>query len=362
MMDLTLLPILLLAAPSVISPLHQHAALTGRPSFMDAFLLCLGMQMPLSPSALNEGEYPAVAAMTSGYVFRVENQAMVMFLQRVGRTGHLVTLDVLSDDAQISGRSFLGLLPLVPIAIGILLGPLGLILSAVAFIVLFPRFFFYKSFCIPALLLACGLMPVHTDWFLVLSVTLLLLSRLLLIISLRAKTAPSWHGALEGDTKGDLLILLSQDRWIRMRGLVDDLKAVTSGSWLREPRNPALMEAFEWTARALIYVAVVTLANTKRENKIVLILGLLFGHGVLVVSNARRKELKLNDRKVKMSSEEGSIKSYSRRLELAEELVKETGRSDWAIRLGMINPEQVDPVSTGAGSSAQDPGHETVTM
>lgn len=73
MMDLTLLPILILAAPSAISPLHLHAALTGRPSYMHTFLFCLGMQTSLAPTTLNEGEYPAVAAMTIGYVFRVEN-------------------------------------------------------------------------------------------------------------------------------------------------------------------------------------------------------------------------------------------------------------------------------------------------
>jgi hypothetical protein len=42
-------------------------------------------------------------------------------------------------------------------------------------------------------------------------------------------------GALEPGVKGDLLVLLSQDRWVRIRGLVDDLKAVASGSWLRKP-------------------------------------------------------------------------------------------------------------------------------
>jgi hypothetical protein len=41
-------------------------------------------------------------------------------------------------------------------------------------------------------------------------------------------------GALEPGVNGDLLVLLSQDRWVRIRGLVDDLKAVTSASWLRE--------------------------------------------------------------------------------------------------------------------------------
>ncbi|KEF63830.1 uncharacterized protein A1O9_01808 [Exophiala aquamarina CBS 119918] len=331
MLDLTLLPILILAAPSVIPPFYLHAALSGRPSYSDIFLLCLGMQTPLSPTALNEGEYPAVAAMTTGYVFRVENQAMVMFLQRVGRTGHLVTLEVVSDPAGESGRRLTR-----------------------------PRF--HMSFWISALLLACGLRSVRADWFLVSSVSLLLLSRLLSIISLRAKTAPSWHGASEPGTEGDLLILLSQDRWVRMRGLVDDLKAVTSGSWLHEADNPVVMQAFEWTARVLVYLAVVILANATRENKMILLADLFISHGVLVFSNAQTKGLRLNSRKINISSNEGSIKSYNRRLDLAQDLVKEIGRSDWAIRLGIINPEEVDPASRGTESKYQDPEHEIVAM
>ena len=39
---------------------------------------------PTRGPELNGGEYPACAAMTSGYVFRVENQATVSFLQKVG--------------------------------------------------------------------------------------------------------------------------------------------------------------------------------------------------------------------------------------------------------------------------------------
>lgn len=359
MIDLTLLPLLLLATPSVISPLHLHVTLTGRPSLLDILLLCPGMQTPLSATALNEGEYPAVAAMTTGYVFRVENQAMVMFLQRVARTGHLVTLNVTSDsdDGPASGLSLLGLLPLLPIAVGIFLGPLGLVFSAVAAILLLPRFLLSLSFCFPALLLSYALMSVRNDWFLAWSVALLLLSRLLSILSLRAKTAPSWHGASEPGIQGDLLILLSQDRWVRMKGSVDDLKALTFGSWLREARHPALMEAYEWTSRVLVYLTVIVLGNAKEESKFGLIVGLFFSHSILMFSNSRRDELKLNGRKVKVSGEEGSIRSYRRRLDLAEELVRETGRSDWAIRLGMINPEE-----TESSRNTRDPGHEIVTM
>lgn len=64
--SLVLLPILLLATPSLIPPLHTHIALRGRPSYLSILNLCLGLQTPLNPRVLNDGEYPACAAMTTG--------------------------------------------------------------------------------------------------------------------------------------------------------------------------------------------------------------------------------------------------------------------------------------------------------
>ncbi|KAK5058742.1 hypothetical protein LTR84_011006 [Exophiala bonariae] len=318
------------------------------------------MQTSLSPSVLNEGEYPAVAAMTTGYVFRVENQATVMFLQRVARTGHLVTLDATSDDARALGSKYLGLLPLLPLVFqfGLFIGPLGSMVLTAAVSAFFPplEVLSHSSRCVPAFLLACGIMSAHVDWFLLGSVALLLLSRLLLIASLRARTAPSWHGASEPGVKGDMLILLSQDRWVRLRGFVDDLKAVTSGSWLREAKYPVLMEALEWISRIFVYLATVVLGNADTDNTVVLVLGLLFGHGVLIYTNFRTNVLRLNGRKIKTSEGGANVKSYTRRLDLANELINETGRSDWAVRLGMIN------LDTALSRTSPDPAHEIVTM
>ncbi|KAF9525596.1 hypothetical protein CPB83DRAFT_859270 [Crepidotus variabilis] len=43
-----------------------------------------------------------------------------------------------------------------------------------------------------------------------------------------------WKRAREPGVKSDLLVLLSQDQWVRMKGIVDDLKAATSGQWLHD--------------------------------------------------------------------------------------------------------------------------------
>ena len=65
-LSLSLVPILLLATPSLIPPLQTHIALQGRPSYLSIMQLSLGLQTPLNPRVLNDGEYPACAAMTTG--------------------------------------------------------------------------------------------------------------------------------------------------------------------------------------------------------------------------------------------------------------------------------------------------------
>ena len=61
-----------------------------------------------------------------------------------------------------------------------------------------------------------------------------MLACLLNTVVIKRQSKMGWKGAPEPDVHGDLLVLLSQDHWVRIRGLVDDLKAVTAGQWLRD--------------------------------------------------------------------------------------------------------------------------------
>ncbi|KAL6240330.1 hypothetical protein RBB50_012768 [Rhinocladiella similis] len=301
-MDWTLLPILLLAAPSAIPPTHLHTALNGRPRYLDCFLFCLGMQIPLLLDTLNVGEYPVCAAMTTGEVFRLENQATVMFLQKVLRTGHLVTLEVGHGSPAQKPRP-------------LMYAPVMALVAA---------FLFHGTI----------------NPYLLGTVLILLLSRLLSIASLRARTWRPQQGATAPDVQGDLLILLPEDGWIRLKGAVDDLKAVTSGIWLsRRPRHPRLIDITDWTARLLVYVAVVVLANASDRAKLLMILCTFMGHGSLVLVNSQAQELVMHEPTMKISALPGGVKKYSRRSEMVGELVREVGRSDFAVRLGMMNPE-----------------------
>ncbi|KAK5457306.1 hypothetical protein LTS15_005087 [Exophiala xenobiotica] len=284
--------------------------------------------------------------MTTGYCFRVENQATVMCLQRTGLTGHLVTLEV-SSPLQNSKAPGKKIRTIRNIALYLL--PATMLLS----------------YLLCSLLLSGGDgSSRHQHQLLhspsassMASISLLLLSRFLSIITLRARTASpssSWHGQLEPGVKGDLLILLSEDRWIRMQGLVDDLKAVTSGSWLLSraatpPTYPTILyEIMDWIAGLLVYIAAIVLVGAPNQDKIVIVLYALLGHGALTLHNATSSELVMNDRRLNVSSQPGSgVKKYQRRLAMARELVQEMGRSDFAIRLGILNPDDVDMDSGG---------------
>jgi len=89
-----------LVALADISSIATRTAIIGSASALDALFLAPGIhRQQFAAEVINNGEHPATAALTDGYVFRVENQATVSFLQRVGVTGHLVNLKVEKDTA-----------------------------------------------------------------------------------------------------------------------------------------------------------------------------------------------------------------------------------------------------------------------
>ena len=137
--------------------------------------------------------------------------------------------------------------------------------------------------------------------------------------------------------KGDLLVLLSQDRWLRIQGSVDALKTVTSGQWLND--MTFYESSLEATATMLVYVSAALASNATQLGKILLIALLLLSAGLLGISNENEENLYMHGHVVKR---EGRPKAYARRLKLAKELIKETGKSDWALKLGMVNAKDLE--------------------
>jgi hypothetical protein len=158
-----------LVALADLATVATRTALIGSASYLDVLFLAPGMHRQQNASEVNGGEQPATAAMTTGYVFRVENQATVNFLQRVGVTGKLVTLKVKREET-IKGtrqRQFVkaGLVS----TLLFLVGPL-LTLAAI----------FYLG--------------AIRDWWGLGSLLALMLARLINVVVIRQRSKKGWKG------------------------------------------------------------------------------------------------------------------------------------------------------------------------
>jgi hypothetical protein len=303
-----------LVALADLQTVKERTALTGTSTYLDMFILCPGIHRQQHATDLNSAELPACAALTTGYVFRVENPATVVFLQKIGKAGHLVNLVVsentstqsvwariqaawwTSNSSQVSSLSYVT----------------AVSLTLVAFII--------------AILTEDG-------WASVI-LMILMFARFCNIVIVRRRSQTGWKGVPEPGVTGDLLILLSQDRWIRMQGNVDDLKAVTSGQWMRDMTFAE--SSVVGAATMLVYLDAALVSNVQQVGKFVIVMLLLLSAGLLGFSNIKIKTFQMFGRSIRVV---GEPKAYERRLLLAEELIQSTGRDDWAIRLGMINPD-----------------------
>ncbi|KZV75959.1 hypothetical protein PENSPDRAFT_646760 [Peniophora sp. CONT] len=305
-----------LIALADLTSVLERTALVGTSWYLDAFFLAPGFLRQQSASNVNEGELPVAAAMTTGYVFRIENQAMVFWMQRVGRPGHLVdawvgpmdTISPVSTIPQRVRRSLLKLLRLPSV-----LYATGIALTGTCFAIL-------------------G--SIHDYWGLGV-LTMLVSSRAVNVIVLRRRAVVGWKGIKEPGVQGDLLVLLSQDRWIRLRGAVDDIKLVTSGQWVR---NLEPLEGFAVaSATLLVYGAAVLTPNASTVGCLCIGALLIFSAALLGMCNAVTADLRMFNRSV---YQQKPPKAYARRVHMAEEMIGEHGgRREWAVGMGLVLPK-----------------------
>ncbi|KAG8860522.1 hypothetical protein FRB96_003776 [Tulasnella sp. 330] len=297
-----------LVALADLKTLASRTALVGGASFIDIFLLAPGIHCQQDASELNGGEYPTTGAMTNGYVFRVENQATVSYLQGVGEPGHLTNVSVS---------------PPLPTKYGLFFDNFrGEPLASL---------FYLAGIALTVIVIA--LLVAIKDWWALGVLCMLAVARLLNTVVLKRRSQMGWKGAAEPDTPGDLLILLSQDRWVRMRGMVDDLKAVTAGQWLRETSD--IESVAVSIATLLVFVAAALAGNASTVGSLLLACLLLMSVALLGVSNMVTTKLRMFGHMVRV---DGEPTRYNRRLDMVRELIAESKRDDWAIGMGLIVP------------------------
>ncbi|KAJ5534918.1 hypothetical protein N7527_001172 [Penicillium freii] len=296
-----------LVALADLQSIAKWTALNGTSSFVDRLFLVPGIHKQSSAPSLSGGELPLTGALTSGYVFQIENEAMVYFLQSIGKTGNLLNLVV--DSPPTTAMEWLGwlfgspgIIPLFLFAIGQLL-TLGVIVK----------------------------LAYLKEWWSLVIISMWMSARFCNIWSIKRRSHTGWKGKSEPGVNGDLLILLTQDRWIRLRGTVDDLKAVTSGQWLRD--KTLFDELLITFSTLVVYLSAALSGNLSTTGSLYLLCLLLVSAGLLELCTGLATRLQMYGRTIRVV---GKPIPYTRRLDLVEELIRETGRDDWAMGLGMI--------------------------
>ncbi|RAK99619.1 uncharacterized protein BO80DRAFT_426309 [Aspergillus ibericus CBS 121593] len=311
-----------------IATSSQRTVLTGTATLLDSLVLCPGIHRQQYVADLSKSEYPAAANMVTGYVFRIENPATVYYLQRVGKTGSLTTVAV----TNVHGHS--------PRSPGIFFSTANATYVAMV----------AYSGAVFLAITAVGLFIVLEDWWAVSSTAVLMFARLLNVLLIRRRSKFEWSGAREEDEPGDLLVLLSQDRWIKVVGKVGDIKAVTSGQWVRD-----MSAAESWIAAfatVMVYVNVVLVSNATQVGKIGLVFLLTVSAGLLAVANQSTEKLQMHGHVLSVTAQP---KRYKRRLDLATELIEEYGgKTEWAVGMGLVRHEDIlAPGSRGHSSPIQ---------
>ncbi|PBK61735.1 hypothetical protein ARMSODRAFT_624083 [Armillaria solidipes] len=294
-----------LIALADLPPVIVRTALSGTASYCDALVLAPSMHQQQTVSEINRGEFPITGAMTTGYVFRIENPATVHYLQSIGITGHLVTAHVYPSEQNTLHRPFFA--------------------SATLLYALCP---------VLTIIVAVSLALIR-DWWALGVLGGFIVSRLINVIVIKRRYENGWKGKKEPDIQGDLFILLCHDRWVRLQGAVDDLKAVASGQWLRDL---TALESFSITcATMLVYVSAALAFNASPVGSLLIGFLLLSTAALLTLCNSLTGSLQMCDRVIWRV---GAPKKYERRLVLANELITDMGgRSDWAIGMGLVLPK-----------------------
>ncbi|KZT22993.1 hypothetical protein NEOLEDRAFT_1163877 [Neolentinus lepideus HHB14362 ss-1] len=331
-----------LIALADLKSIAYRTALRGTSSYFDILFLAPGIHCQQDASEVNKGEYPATGSMITGYVFRVENQATVNYLQRVGASGHLVNVKVSS---RVSEHGLPSNTPLCASCSDKLHSKSRIRRSAClschakrCSTLLFSRD------ALASVIYALGLLMTIVvlylliyirDWWGVGVVAMLIVARLCNVVVIRRRTTMGWKGAPEPGVWGDLFILLSQDRWVRIRGLVDDLKIVTAGQWLKE--ETAVESFIVSVGTLLVYASAALAGNSSTVGNLLIACLLLISVALLAVCNSLTETQHMFGRTLCTDGE--PPEPYQRRLDLANKLIKEVKRDDWAIRMGLIVPE-----------------------
>lgn len=281
---------------------------------MDMLFIAPGIHCQRDASLINNGENPCAGSTRTGYVFRIENQATVNFLQGVSATGKLTTVTV---SRVPRGRSlFLDLFNAYPCVSALYL--LGVALT----------------------LIIIALLAAARDWWGLSVLGMLIGARILNVVVIKRRAKEGWKGAREelhpDKRMTKILVVLSQDRWVLLDGDTNDIKRATAGQWLRE-ESPVEKGAVSF-ATLLVYLSAAFCGNASTVGSLLLACLLLFSAGIIGICNGlMADEMRMYD--LLLRPEDLKPLEFAKRGKMAAWVIRGASRDDWAIRMGLIIEE-----------------------
>lgn len=304
-----------LLALADLSTVAQRTAITGGSSWLDALLLAPGLHYQQAADAL-ENETAKFEALENVQgkmsTYNITNPATIRYLQKVGRQGEIVTVDVgmvpqrqyfhRTGRSQSRGQrsiiwqdssSDLGWFSHV-----LYLASPILTITAIVFLVLLKE---CKSFGTYVNILL--LLTVSRGYGIAFLVALMV-SRILNIWVIKQRSRPKQPIPPDPDVSHILtqyLVDLGNGRSVCLRGMADDLQSITTSTWLR---NKTHIEGYlEAMAKLIVYLVAAFSGNMTQVGGIIFMGLLLVTAGLLGLSNAHAKTFKMHGRLAAPTSE-----------------------------------------------------------
>ncbi|PBK87645.1 hypothetical protein ARMGADRAFT_971643 [Armillaria gallica] len=272
-----------------LSPIATRTSQAGA-AFLDALVLAPGMHCQQSAC-----DQPACTTNCNGFrmvsstqdVPLIKNPAIVRYFQPIARPGHIVTTRISPHpfyNAKLSRRkrhlqSFF--VTGVPATLLYLLCPTLSITAAV-------------------------FLGTRRDWRGLGVLVMFIVSRLINVVVVRRRSIRR-EVARELSGEGEILVSLSQDRWIRLRGMLDDLKIIASRQWREKSAIEGYFVSF---ATLLVYAAVILSSSASTAGILTISCLLLCSSAILGLCNVLTQCLQVFDCVVYM---EGEPEKYSER-------------------------------------------------
>ncbi|KAI1392367.1 uncharacterized protein F4822DRAFT_425576 [Hypoxylon trugodes] len=272
-----------------LGTIAQRTRIVGGSSWLDALLLAPGLHYQQAADAVageTETSYSAIEMYEGrSSAYNITNSATRRYLERVGMAGQTVTVDVgMMPDRNYNfrGSGRRGQRATIWRDQGADLGWFSHVLYLASPVLTVTAFVF---------------MILLQEWWGVASLLALMLSRVLNIWVIKQRSKPPEAPPPKPDVSSMLteyLVDLGEGRNICLRGVAEDLQAITTTSWLRAKTH--LDGYLEAAAKLIVFVVAAFSGNFTQAGSIIFMLLLLVTAGLLGLSNAHAKTFRMHGR------------------------------------------------------------------